>query len=62
MDSVDRRTFNITLTEKGTRVLDEQDHLVNCAMSDVMTSLSEKELESLSTTLRALRDILSKLQ
>lgn len=62
MDSVDRRTFNLTLTEKGRRVLDEQDNLVICAVSDVMTSLSEKELESLSNNLRSLRDILFKLQ
>jgi DNA-binding MarR family transcriptional regulator len=62
MDSVDRRTFNISLTAKGQRVLDEQDGLVINAVSDVMTSLSEKELESLSNTLRTLRDILFKLQ
>jgi DNA-binding MarR family transcriptional regulator len=62
MDSIDRRTFNLTITEKGRRVLDEADNLVINAVSDVMTSLSEKELESLSYTLRALRDILFKLQ
>jgi MarR family 2-MHQ and catechol resistance regulon transcriptional repressor len=62
MDSVDRRTFNITITDKGRRVLDEQNNLVFCAVSDNMTALSEKELESLSNTLRSLRDILLKLQ
>jgi DNA-binding MarR family transcriptional regulator len=62
MDSVDRRTFNITITDKGRRVLDEQDNLVICAVSDVMTSLSEDELEALSNSLRTLRDILFKLQ
>jgi len=62
MDSIDRRTFNITLTDKGRRVLEEQDNLVVCAVSDVMTSLSEKELESLSNALRNLRDILFRLQ
>jgi len=61
-DSIDRRTFNITLTEKGLKVLDEQDNLVISAVSDVMTELSEKELESLSNSLRSLRDILFKLQ
>jgi DNA-binding MarR family transcriptional regulator len=62
MDSVDRRTFNITLTEKGNRVLDEQDNLVFCAISDIMASLPETELESLSNALRSIRDILFKLQ
>jgi MarR family 2-MHQ and catechol resistance regulon transcriptional repressor len=61
-DAIDRRTSNITLTEKGRRVLDEQDNLVICAMADVMASLSEKELESLSTALRSIRDILFRLQ
>jgi MarR family transcriptional regulator, organic hydroperoxide resistance regulator len=62
MDSIDRRTFNLTITEKGRRVLDEADNMVINAVSDVMASLSEKELESLSYTLRAMRDILFKLQ
>ena len=62
LDSVDRRTFNITLTEKGKRVLDEQDNLVFCAVSDIMSSLPETELESLSNALRSIRDILFKLQ
>jgi DNA-binding MarR family transcriptional regulator len=62
LDSIDRRTFNITMTEKGLKVLDEQDNLVVSAVSDVMTELSEKELESLSKSLRSLRDILFKLQ
>jgi DNA-binding MarR family transcriptional regulator len=62
LDSADRRTFNITLTEKGKQVLDEQDNLVFCAISDIMASLPETELESLSNALRSIRDILFKLQ
>ena len=62
LDSVDRRTFNITMTEKGKRVLDEQDNLVFCAISDIMASLPETELESLSNALRSIRDTLFKLQ
>lgn len=61
-DAIDRRTFNITLTEKGRRVLDEQDVLVISAVTDNMASLSEKELEALSSALRSLRDTLFKLQ
>ena len=62
MDATDRRTFNITLTEKGHKVLDEQDNLVTNAVKENMSSLSEKELEDLSTSLRNLRDTLFKLQ
>jgi len=61
-DAIDRRTFNITLTEKGRNILDETDSLVLNAVRDVMTELSGKELEQLSNTLRTLRDILFKLQ
>jgi DNA-binding MarR family transcriptional regulator len=62
LDSVDRRTFNITLTEKGKQALSEQDNLVFCAISDIMASLPETELESLSNALRSIRDTLFKLQ
>jgi len=62
MDSIDRRTFNITLTEKGFRILDERDNMVVSAISENMASLPEKELETLSSALRNLRDILFKLE
>lgn len=62
MDSTDRRTLNITLTEKGSRMLDEQESLVLNAARDNMSSLTEKELETLSASLRNMRDILFKLQ
>lgn len=61
-DSADRRTFNITLTEKGHNLLKEQDNVVLNAVSDVITALSEKEMQSLTCNLRTLRDILFKLQ
>jgi DNA-binding MarR family transcriptional regulator len=62
MGSDDRRTFNLTLTEEGRKMLDEQDALVVNAVEDNMASLSNEELETLSTSLRNLRDILFKLQ
>ena len=62
MDSTDRRTLNITLTEKGKKVLEEQDNLVINAVRDNMSSLSDVELEALSHSLRTLRDTLFKLQ
>jgi MarR family 2-MHQ and catechol resistance regulon transcriptional repressor len=62
MDSTDRRTLNITLTEKGKKVLEEQDNLVINAVRDNMSALSDVELEALSHSLRTLRDTLFKLQ
>jgi DNA-binding MarR family transcriptional regulator len=62
MCSDDRRTINITLTEKGNKVLEEQDNMVIKAVLDNMSSLSDAELEVLSNSLRTLRDILLKLQ
>lgn len=58
----DRRTINLTLTEKGLKTLEEQDNLVLNAMNANMSSLSDAELESLSHSLRDVRDILFKLQ
>jgi DNA-binding MarR family transcriptional regulator len=60
--SDDRRTINITLTEKGNKVLEEQDTLVMNAVRDNMSSLSDAELEALTSSLRNLRDTLFKLQ
>ncbi|MFA5308749.1 MAG: MarR family transcriptional regulator [Dehalococcoidales bacterium] len=62
MDAVDRRTFNITLTEKGRKVLEEQDNMVINSVRENMASLSDDELEALTSSLRSLRDTLFKLQ
>lgn len=62
MGSDDRRTFNITLSDKGRKVLEEQDNLVINAMQENMSSLSDEELVDLSKSLRKLRDILVKLE
>jgi DNA-binding MarR family transcriptional regulator len=62
MCSDDRRTINISLTEKGLKTLEEQDNSVLNAMNANMTALSDAELESLSNSLHNLRDVLSKLQ
>jgi DNA-binding MarR family transcriptional regulator len=62
MDASDRRTVNITLTEKGNQILDEQDNLVINAVRENMSALTEDELNALCNSLRNLRDILFKLQ
>jgi DNA-binding MarR family transcriptional regulator len=61
-DASDRRTINITLTEKGRNLLEEQDNLVVSAMRENMAALTEAELETLSSSLRNVHDILFKLQ
>ncbi|MCX7912681.1 MAG: MarR family transcriptional regulator [Dehalococcoidales bacterium] len=62
IDPNDRRTLNISLTEKGRKFLDEQDNLVINAVRENMAILTDKELETLYDSLRNLRDILFKLQ
>jgi len=58
----DRRTMNITLTKKGSKFMEEQDNLIVNAVRDNMSSLTEAELATLSSSLRNLRDTLFKLQ
>jgi DNA-binding MarR family transcriptional regulator len=58
----DRRTMNISLTAKGHKFTEEQDTLVLNAMRDNISSLSDRELEALSGSLRNLRDTLFKIQ
>jgi DNA-binding MarR family transcriptional regulator len=61
MDAADRRTLNIALTARGRRLMEEHEaNLVN-AVRENMSSLTAAELETLSESLRNLRDILSKL-
>ncbi len=62
MCSNDRRTMNITITDKGKKVLDEQDNLVINAVRENMSSLADAELVALSDSLRNLRDTLFRLQ
>ena len=61
-DTADRRTINITLTDKGITFLEEHaNNLIN-AVREYMSCLKEEELEALSHSLRNLRDTLLKLQ
>ena len=60
MDAVDRRTYNITLTAGAIVVLEEHKRKVMSAVQEIVSSLSDEELENLSLSLRILRDILSK--
>ena len=62
VDTADRRTINIKLTDRAMAFLEEHESSVINAMRDNMASLTDTELESLSDSLRNLRDILAKLQ
>ena len=61
-DAADRRILNIDLTAKGKNLLEEHENAMLNAVRDNMSSLSEKELATLSSSLRNLRDTLCKLQ
>jgi len=62
MNSADRRTLNIALTARGRTLLDEHENFLVNTVRDYMSSLSDKELETFSSSLRNLRDTLFKLQ
>ncbi len=58
----DRRTINITLTDRGRSFMDKQENIVFNAVEEYISDLEDNERETLSTSLRNLRDILLKLQ
>jgi DNA-binding MarR family transcriptional regulator len=60
MGKADRRTYDITITGQARKVLEEHKHSVMRATREVMSSLTDEELETLSVSLRNLRDILWK--
>jgi DNA-binding MarR family transcriptional regulator len=57
----DRRTVNISLTEKGGKFMEKHDTLILNAVRENIASLSDNELEALSSALRGLRDTLFKI-
>ncbi len=61
VDSTDRRTTNIMLTDKGKRIIEELDQVINESIKGKLGFLSEEELQELSVSLKKLGDILSKL-
>jgi DNA-binding MarR family transcriptional regulator len=61
-DTADRRTINISLTDRGRSFMEEHENNVINAIRENMSSLTDDELAGLSDSLRNLRDILAKLQ
>jgi DNA-binding MarR family transcriptional regulator len=62
MDADDRRTINITLTDRGRSFTQRQDSIAVNAVGEYIADLNESELEKLTASLRNLRDILFKLE
>ena len=58
MNESDRRTYNIHITADAAWLLEEHKRKVVMAVKEIMSSLSDQELENLSVSLRSLRDTL----
>jgi MarR family 2-MHQ and catechol resistance regulon transcriptional repressor len=61
-DTNDRRITNISLTQQGISLLEEHKHIVEEAIREIMSFLSDDELSELSGSLRKLWSILGKLE
>ena len=62
MCDTDRRTLNIGLTERGRQFMEEHEANLVEAAREYMTSLTDADMETLSESLRNLRDILARAQ
>ncbi len=61
-DTKDRRIINISLTDKGRKVLEEYRRLIRENIERKLSYLKHEELEELSLLLRKLRDLESKIE
>ncbi len=62
MDSTDRRTLNIALSDKGRTFLEIHKNNLIIAVREYISCLEDEEIVALSNSLRNLRDTLLKLQ
>lgn len=60
-DTADRRTINIMLTDKGRRIIEELDQVINDIIKSKLSVLDEQELRELSVSLKRLGELLYKL-
>ena len=58
----DRRTINVTLTDKGKAMIKEHENQIRLATMESLSFLTIGELEELSVALRTLREIFSRLE
>jgi len=61
-DTKDRRTINIALTRRGKSLLKKHRKMIEDAIKKILASLTDEDLEELSTSLKKLHEILSKLE
>jgi DNA-binding MarR family transcriptional regulator len=57
IDSADRRTHNITLTEQARVMMEKHKQKIVTAVREIMASLSDDEIDNLSISLRKLKDL-----
>lgn len=62
MDAIDRRTINITLTDKARTTLKEEHSKISGAIQTIIESLDNEDLERLAVSLRNLKAVLLKAQ
>jgi len=60
-DEADRRMSNVSLTDKGKAILKEKDRVLRANFTEKLSRLTDDELQQLASSLRRLRDILSRL-
>lgn len=60
-DPDDRRVTRISITVKGKETLDKIHERVGCAFEKALSSLSEKDLKELTTSLSKIRNVLPKM-
>ena len=60
-DETDRRMSNVSLTDKGKAILKEKDRVLRANFTEKLSRLTDDELQQLASSLRRLRDILSRL-
>ena len=60
-DEMDRRIINVSLTDKGKKMLAVTDRVLRSSCKEKLSCLTDEELRELSVSLRKLGSILSKL-
>lgn len=60
--AADRRTLNIALSESGRKLMEEHEANLVEAAREYMVSLTDADMETLSESLRNVRDILTRAQ
>jgi DNA-binding MarR family transcriptional regulator len=62
IDEADRRTINVTLTDRARKMLKRMDSAVKGNVGEALSSLSDEEMQELLASVTKLREILSRLE